>query len=291
MNSYELLKAIGDIDDALISEVPDNTKAHNKRSFLITVAACLIITIIASAVFFIPKTAKSYTPVITVSTNKYSFSDNEIKALCQKSISSQLSLSAPVDDNEVPEGTVIVHEDLNTMVGVTAPDIHFANKEYVVFTLYDGIFIYNYKSDEIINSISLQKLGLPRFGQGTEISSVQVEKTGRYALLFSSFDNEKFTTEYRKLDLFTGECTLLKNRYEFTDKYELLSLELSEYNNHVISTHIVKIEDSEHYCRMQIENKNGRGLLGYTELRIENRKDNTEKTYRVFGSIEPSFSQ
>lgn len=285
MSNEKLIDAIGMLDDEMIYEAKFGKVKHFPHIAKV-IAAALIIMIIPMAVIGAFNMLGHMGTDGVYPNTKYSFRNEKLMKICNINITYESYEPTP---------------DLKlTMqyIGSEICGVEYADDEKVVFTSRTGIFVYNYKSDNIVYTFDLEKIGVPAFNQGDDSYSIlQVDKSGRYAILKST-DNSG--NKYHYINLLNGEVKDIAENDIPEDMESIETQEMTYYpesdsddsfNYYSPKAHTSSYMANYHNCNffMCIEPDNkGKLLVGNMELLIV-KPDGSFTTQRVFADMFPKI--
>ncbi len=300
MNNEKLVDAIGMLDENIIY---DAKFEHIKRipRLVQFIAAAIVIIVISGVLFgsgfyYFKNMGDNY----YLTTGKYSFSKEKLLTVCNINLN-----KISKDNNNDTKNPSYNKSELYKNIGAYTCEIWYADEKKILFTIGTGIFIYDYMSDNIINSFDLEKIRVPGFNQGDVTTYISVDKSGDYALLESSenmfSDNPEI--EYHLVNVKNGEVSKIKKN-EIPDDFQQFETQDMTYipksdsdnNFHYpfawVSSKMVSYTNSkgeklDFYMNTDI-NKEGEVLIGNTDLVIV-FPDGKFKNQRVFGSVFPAF--
>ena len=186
--TYELYQSVFDevhAPDNLTQRIKSlDTKHLNKRNnkHILFAVACLAVVIIVFAIV-VGKGTDLFNQIYITSlsqSSRYSFDNHKLLMVCKMDISPNAKNNDNINTDEYDIN------ELRSQVGTGVFGVNYADDEKVVITTGKGVFIYNYKSNNMINNFDLDKIGIPGFNQGDKSSLIRVDKSGEYALLESS---------------------------------------------------------------------------------------------------------
>ena len=163
------------------------------------------------------------------------------------------------------------------------------------------MFIYNYKSNNMINNFDLDKIGIPGFNQGDKSSLIRVDKGGEYAVLESSdnwFDVDSFI-EYHIINFKSGEVNKI-NQSEIPKDFSQFETEPMKYHpesdaderfdlpyswpGEIMASYINSNGERISFYTNIERNSDNRVIIGNTDLVIVS-PDRSYTTQRIFGCL------
>ena len=215
----------------------------------LAIAAAVVLAVAIGAVAFW-LTAANARPA----KNAYSFSAEKLAAFCkQESIA---------DKTAQQKG------------GAWVPYLAYADGQKAVFGVAKGIFVFDYQNGTFLNTFDLDKIGVPSFGQGDNISRLSASADGKFALLYSHIapENGGYREEYREINLETGEITLLDDEEAFSEKHSIFqtypvnAYDREELPGWLFSGHSAVVEANEYFFALDFNR--GKGKLDTLSLII-----------------------
>ena len=168
------------------------------------------------------------------------------------------------------------------------------------------MFIYNYKSNNMINNFDLDIIGIPGFNQGDKSSLIRVDKGGEYAVLESSdnwFDVDSII-EYHIINFKSGEVNKI-NQSEIPKDFSQFETEPMKYHpesdadesfdlpyswpGEIMASYINSNGERISFYTNIERNSDNRVIIGNTDLVIVS-PDRSYKTQRIFGCLFSEFN-
>lgn len=115
----------------------------------------------------------------------------------------------------------IIDELKNNPYGATGPKIAYANERYVLILNYNGILIYDFNLDKIVNAIDNLSLGMNKI-QGSEIT--RVNGFDKYVIIYNIEEDELgelidksiINFEIDNYDEYSQDIQKIKEKYDNT---------------------------------------------------------------------------
>ena len=306
--TYELYQSVFDevhAPDNLTQRIKSlDTKHLNKRNnkHILFAAACLAVVIIVFAIA-VGKGTDLFNQINITSlsqSSRYSFDNHKLLMVCKMDISPNAKNNDNINTDEYDIN------ELRSQVGTGVFGVNYADDEKVVITTGKGVFIYNYKSNNMINNFDLDKIGIPGFNQGDKSSLIRVDKCGEYALLESSdnwFDVDSFI-EYHIINFKGGEVNKI-NQSEIPKDFSQFETEPMKYHpesdaderfdlpyswpGEIMASYInLNGEHISFYTNIE-RNSDNRVIIGNTDLVIVS-PDRSYTTQRIFGCLFSEFN-
>lgn len=307
-NTYELYHSVLDevhAPDYLTQRIKSMDTEHLKRSknkHILAVAVCLVVVMIVVAIA-VGKGTDLFSQ-ISVSPNsqavKYSYDNKKLLMICRMDISPNANNNDNINTEEYDIN------ELRSQVGTGVFGVNYADDEKVVITTGKGVFIYNYKSNNMINNFDLDKIGIPGFNQGDKSSLIRVDKSGEYALLESSdnwFDVDSFI-EYHIINFKSGEVNKI-NQSEIPKDFSQFETEPMKYHpesdaderfdlpyswpGEIMASYINSNGERISFFTNIERNSDNRVIIGNTDLVIVS-PDRSYTTQRIFGCLFSEFN-
>jgi hypothetical protein len=296
----KLIDAIGMIDDEMLYEAEFSGAKRYPNLLRNLAAAVLILLILPSAVCgfqWIKKlSANAPDPAF-----RYAYHGDKLLMICR------LDMNATDLQNQKNISDDYDCRELRAHVGAGIFGVEYADSEKVVITTGKGIFVYNYKSDYMINYYDLDEIGVPGFNQGDCASSISVDKSGEYCVMQSCDTWTSPEIEYRLIELSRGEIRKISEE-ELPESFEPVETEeidlYSNENKSLPNTFSGSVsasytdEKGEKYIfytnidsdTKNLEKEGKRALVGNTDLVIV-KPDKTYTQQRIFGCMYEEFAK
>ena len=281
-----------------------DTKRLNKRNnkHILFAAACLAVVIIVFAIV-VGKGTDLFNQINITSlsqSSRYSFDNHKLLMVCKMDISPNAKNNDNINTDEYDIN------ELRSQVGTGVFGVNYADDEKVVITTGKGVFIYNYKSNNMINNFDLDKIGIPGFNQGDKSSLIRVDKGGEFALLESSdnwFDVDSFI-EYHIINFKSGEVNKI-NQSEIPKDFSQFETEPMKYHpesdaderfdlpyswpGEIMASYINSNGERISFYTNIERNSDNRVIIGNTDLVIVS-PDRSYTTQRIFGCLFSEFN-
>ncbi len=176
----------------------------------------------------------------------------------------------------------IIDELKNNPYGATGPKIAYANERYVLILNYNGILIYDFKLDKIVNAIDNLSLGMNKI-QGSEIT--RVNGFDKYVIIYNEElgklnDNDKvyiYNIEEDELGELIDKSII---NFEI-DNYDEYSQDIQKIKEKYDNTHtsVYPIEDGYIMLIGCIKDRN------WTLNLLDSETFNIKKQYNLFEDI------
>lgn len=306
--TYELYQSVFDevhAPDNLTQRIKSlDTKHLNKRNnkHILFAVACLAVVIIVFAIV-VGKGTDLFNQINITSlsqSSRYSFDNHKLLMVCKMDISPNAKNNDNINTDEYDIN------ELRSQVGTGVFGVNYADDEKVVITTGKGVFIYNYKSNNMINNFDLDKIGIPGFNQGDKSSLIRVDKSGEYALLESSdnwFDVDSFI-EYHIINFKSGEVNKI-NQSEIPKDFSQFETEPMKYHpesdaderfdlpyswpGEIMASYINSNGERISFYTNIERNSDNRVIIGNTDLVIVS-PDRSYTTQRIFGCLFSEFN-
>ena len=221
-------------------------------------AAVVLIIAIGAAAFWLTAASPRHEK------NAYSFSAEKLAAFCRQES--------------------VADKTAQQKAGAWEPVLAYADSHKAVFGVAKGVFVFDYQKGEFLNTFDLEKIGVPAFGQGDNISSLSASADGKFALLYShmTLENGGYREEYRELNLETGEITLLDNEKAFIEKHGVFQTcpvnvsDREKLPGWLFSGHSAVVEANEYILAFDFDQ--GKGRLDTLSLMIMNAQSGEIKS-------------
>ena len=271
-----------------------DTKRLNKRNnkHILFAAACLAVVIIVFAIV-VGKGTDLFNQINITSlsqSSRYSFDNHKLLMVCKMDISPNAKNNDNINTDEYDIN------ELRSQVGTGVFGVNYADDEKVVITTGKGVFIYNYKSNNMINN----------FNQGDKSSLFRVDKGGEYAVLESSdnwFDVDSII-EYHIINFKSGEVNKI-NQSEIPKDFSQFETEPMKYHpesdaderfdlpyswpGEIMASYINSNGERISFYTNIERNSDNRVIIGNTDLVIVS-PDRSYKTQRIFGCLFSEFN-
>ncbi len=307
-NTYELYQSVLDevhAPDHLTQRIKSMDTEHltkRKNKHILAVAVCLAIVMIVVAVA-VGKGTDLFNQV-SVSTNsqavRYSYDNKKLLMICRMDISPNANNNDNINTEEYDIN------ELRSQVGTGIFGVNYADDEKVVITTGKGVFVYNYKTNNMINTFDLDRIGISGFNQGDMASYIRVDRSGEYAIIESSdnWGDIDRVVEYHILFFKSGEV----KRIEYSE----IPKDFSKFETESMKYHHKSDSDKDFDMPYSLPstitasyiNSNGESITFYTN--IERGSDNkvivgntdlvivspdrSYTTQKIFGCIFPEFN-
>ena len=271
MNNQKLVDAIGLLDDEMIVNARNAKIKRYPLAVKIAAAVIAVLLVPAAVIFgggyiFGHIGSSACDPAL-----KYAFTEEALMEICQQ-----------------PMGSVCMTSNPPVYFSVSAmpPEIHYVDKDKIVFTTLEGVFVYNYNTLQIEKSFSLDKIGIPHFSQGDVATDISVDVSGDYALLTSSenMSSADRELEYRILDFISGKVEKIESS-QIPENFKAFKTEENIYKplsdselefefyeaKDFPSSQMVSLGDKDFFLVIDVgESEAFNALLGYAEVIIVN---------------------
>ena len=306
--TYELYQSVFDevhAPDNLTQRIKSlDTKHLNKRNnkHILFAVACLAVVIIVFAIV-VGKGTDLFNQINITSlsqSSRYSFDNHKLLMVCKMDISPNAKNNDNINTDEYDIN------ELRSQVGTGVFGVNYADDEKIVITTGKGVFIYNYKSNKMINNFDLDKIGIPGFNQGDKSSLIRVDKSGEYALLESSdnwFDVDSII-EYHIINFKSGEVNKI-NQSEIPKGFSQFETEPMKYHpesdaderfdlpyswpGEIMASYINSNGERISFYTNIERNSDNRVIVGNTDLVIVS-PDRSYTTQRIFGCLFSEFN-
>ena len=169
--------------------------------------------------------------------------------------------------------------ELRSQVGTGIFGVNYADDEKLVITTGKGVFVYNYQSNDMINTFDLDKIGIPGFNQGDKASYIRVDRSGEVKSINKSEIPKDFS-------LFETE----PNKYQpDSDSDKNFDLPYSWPGSITASYINSNGENISFYTNIERSSDN-KAIVGNTDLVIVS-PDRRYTTQKIFGCIFPEFDK
>lgn len=306
--TYELYRSVFDevhAPDNLTQRIKSmDTKHLNKRKnkHILFAAACLAVVIIVVAIA-VGKGTDLFNQINITSlsqSSRYSYDNHKLLMICKMDISPNAKNNDNINTDEYDIN------ELRSHVGTGVFGVNYADDEKIVITTGKGVFIYNYKSNNMINNFDLDKIGIPGFNQGDKSSLIRVDKGGEYAVLESSdnwFDVDSII-EYHIINFKSGEVNKI-NQSEIPKGFSQFETEPMKYHpesdanesfdlpyswpGEIMASYINSNGECISFYTNIERNSDNRVIVGNTDLVIVS-PDRSYTTQRIFGCLFSEFN-
>lgn len=306
--TYEFYQSVFDevhAPDNLTQRIKSlDTKHLNKRNnkHILFAVACLAVVIIVFAIV-VGKGTDLFNQINITSlsqSSRYSFDNHKLLMVCKMDISPNAKNNDNINTDEYDIN------ELRSQVGTGVFGVNYADDEKVVITTGKGVFIYNYKSNNMINNFDLDKIGIPGFNQGDKSALIRVDKSGEYALLESSdnwFDVDSLI-EYHIINFKSGEVNKI-NQSEIPKDFSQFETEPMKYHpesdaderfdlpyswpGEIMASYINSNGERISFYTNIERNSDNRVIIGNTDLVIVS-PDRSYTTQRIFSCLFSEFN-